>query len=106
MRDPLVYHGALRVRVGSEMLQGMAAVRTWAGSLTLPVLIVHGVEDTLCPIAGSRWLVGALGSADKELKEYAGLKHEVFLERAGQDVVDYACAWVEQRRAGSATVPL
>ena len=94
VKDPLVYHGQLRVRVGYELMKAMAAAHSWAAGLTLPVLIVHGEQDTLCSISGSRQLMGSLGSADKTLLPLPGLMHEVFNERSGLQTVATVGDWL------------
>jgi acylglycerol lipase len=101
-RDPLVYHGALRVRMGNETIKAVEEVRTWAGELTLPLLIVHGEKDVLCNPAGSTWLVGAIGSADKTLKVYPGLYHEIFMEAQGPSIVREVAEWMGQHLGGAA----
>ena len=97
-RDPLVFHGSLRARVGAEFLVAMPAAQAFAPTLDLPLLVVHGEEDQLCHIDGSRALLAAWQHTDKELKPYPGLMHEVHNEREAPSV---ACvvAWVEQRLA-------
>lgn len=97
VRDPLVYHGNMRIRMGAEFMRCVDAARAAAPSYTGPVLVVHGGDDRLCLPDGSTWLVGALGSADKELKVYPGLKHEVFNEKAGGDVLAHVAAWMRAR---------
>ncbi len=94
-RDPLVYHGAMRVRVGYEMMQAMAAVRAWAGELSLPLLVLHGEADALCRVEGSRWLMTALTACpDKTLRTFPRLFHEIFNEREGGDIVRGAGEWM------------
>ena len=94
VKDPLVYHGMLRVRVGYELMKAMAAAHSWAAVIALPVLIVHGEQDTLCSISGSRKLMGSLGSADKTLIPLPGLMHEVFNERSGLQTVATVGDWL------------
>ena len=50
--------------------------------------MVHGSDDRLIPVAGSRRLVECVGSADVELKVYPGLYHEVFNEPERDQVLD------------------
>lgn len=101
-RDPLNCHVALRVRLGYEVMNGVAAAREWAPALTLPLLIVHGEADALCNISGSRWLMGAVGCADKRLIAYPGLKHEIFLEPTGPTVCADVADWIRAHADGGA----
>jgi len=58
---------------------------------------VHGSEDRLIPVEGSRRLVEAVGSSDVELKIYPGLYHEVFNEPEQEQVLDDVVRWINAR---------
>ena len=78
-------------------------------AITLPVLILYGTDDKLCPPAGSRMLEQRIGSADKSAKAYDGLYHEILNEPERDVVLDDLCApgcsegWTP--RGGSASAP-
>ena len=78
--DPLVFHGRFPVRTGAEILRAAKCVQTGANRLALPLLILHGAGDFVTDPQGSRLLVARAGSADKTLRLYPGLYHEVFSE--------------------------
>jgi acylglycerol lipase len=78
--DPLVYQGKITARLGAEMLGAMERVRSEAGRITLPLLIVQGGADRLVDPAGARILYDAVASPDKQLIVYDGFSHEVFNE--------------------------
>ena len=67
----------------------------------VPLLILHGEEDVLCNIAGSRKLLAALGgegAKDKTLLPFPGLKHEILTEggpRGAPEVLRALQAWLE-----------
>lgn len=86
--DPLVYHGKVPAGVGRALLQVGETMPQRAPALTAPLLVVHGSDDRLIPVAGSRRLVESVGSADVELKVYPGLYHEVFNEPEREQVLD------------------
>ena len=77
VNDPLVHTRPITARTGVELLKAQARVMTEAQRITLPVLMVHGGNDQLCPLAGARSFYEVIGSADKRLKVYEGLYHEV-----------------------------
>ena len=58
---------------------------------------MHGSDDRLIPVDGSRQLVAAVGSADVELKVYPGLYHEVFNEPEQDQVLDDVVSWIHAR---------
>jgi alpha-beta hydrolase superfamily lysophospholipase len=68
-----------------------------APALTAPLLVVHGVQDKLIPVKGSKRLMEFVGSKDTELKVYPGLYHEVFNEPEQAVVLDDVASWIEAR---------
>lgn len=95
--DPLVYHGKVPAGLGRALLQVGETMPQRAPALTTPLLVVHGTGDALVPIEGSRRLVDCVGSPDVELKEYAGLFHEVFNEPEQNQVLDDVVSWLNLR---------
>ncbi len=78
--DPLVHHGKLPVRTVAEIADATEAFPQQLGNLTLPLLLVHGSEDRLVSVRGSRLVHERASSDDKTLKIYDGLFHEVVNE--------------------------
>jgi acylglycerol lipase len=78
--DPLVHHGKLPVRTVAEIAAATEAFPGQVASLTLPLLLVHGSEDRLAPVRGSRMVYERASSLDKTLEIYDGLFHEVLNE--------------------------
>jgi alpha-beta hydrolase superfamily lysophospholipase len=78
--DPLVHHGKLPVRTVAEIAAATEAFPEQVASLTLPLLLVHGSEDRLSPVRGSRMVHERASSEDKTLEIYDGFFHEVLNE--------------------------
>jgi alpha-beta hydrolase superfamily lysophospholipase len=95
--DPLVYHGRVPAGIGRALLQVGETMPQRAPALTAPLLVVHGSEDRLIPVDGSRRLVECVGSTDVELKVYPGLYHEVFNEPERDQVLDDVVSWITKR---------
>lgn len=95
--DPLVYHGKVPAGIGRALLHVGETMPRRAPALTAPLLVVHGSQDRLIPVAGSRRLVECVGSADVELKVYPGLYHEVFNEPEREQVLDDVVSWITAR---------
>lgn len=95
--DPLVYHGKVPTGIGRALLQVGETMPQRAPALTAPLLVVHGAEDHLIPVAGSRRLVECVGSTDVELKIYPELYHEVFNEPEREQVLDDVVSWITAR---------
>jgi alpha-beta hydrolase superfamily lysophospholipase len=95
--DPLVYHGRVPTGIGRALLQVGETMPGRAPALTAPLLVVHGSDDRLIPVAGSRRLVECVGSTDVQLKVYPGLYHEVFNEPERDQVLDDVVSWITAR---------
>jgi alpha-beta hydrolase superfamily lysophospholipase len=95
--DPLVYHGKVPAGIGRALLLVGETMQQRAPALTAPLLVVHGTDDRLVPLEGSRRLVKCVGSADVALKEYPALYHEVFNEPEQGKVLDDVVAWINLR---------
>jgi alpha-beta hydrolase superfamily lysophospholipase len=107
MNDPLVPRTA-----SLKLLYGfaMACRQCYAGApkITLPWLAVHGEADQVCPVSGSRALIGALGSPDKRLVTYPGLLHEVHNEddRSRTALFELMTRWILERAEGYTVRPV
>jgi alpha-beta hydrolase superfamily lysophospholipase len=105
MSDPLVPRSAsLRLLYGFAL--ACRTCRAGAKAITLPWLAVHGEADKVCPVSGSRALIDALGSRDKQLVTYPGLLHEVHNEDADSRTVlfELMSRWILERTQGYTAV--
>lgn len=93
--DPLVHHGKLPAGIAKALIGVGESMPTRAAALTAPLLVVHGGQDSLIPVAGSRCLVECVGSSDVNLKVYPELYHEVFNEPERELVLDDVVSWIE-----------
>ncbi|MDP9358950.1 MAG: lysophospholipase [Chloroflexota bacterium] len=94
--DPLCYQGRLRARTGHQMMLASVEARARCDALTLPLLVMHGADDTLTNPAGSQLLHDRSRSADKTLKLWPGLRHEIFNEPQREDVIAFMLAWLDE----------
>ncbi|MFF8595374.1 alpha/beta fold hydrolase [Streptomyces sp. NPDC015220] len=101
--DPLVWHGPMKRPTVEAFARSLGAVAAGGGVGRLPVLWLHGADDRLVPLAGSRVGVERLGSGggaddgeddsdgggggggragggDLTERIYPGARHEVFRE--------------------------
>ncbi len=92
--DPLVYHGKLPAGIARALIGVGETMPQRAGAVTAPLLVVHGEQDRLIPVEGSRRLVECVGSTDVHLKVYPELYHEVFNEPEQALVLDDVTAWI------------
>jgi acylglycerol lipase len=99
-RDPVMYHGNLRVRFGYEVMQIVPKAIANAKHLKMPVLLLHGEKDVLCNPESSKILMKELTVEDKTLKMYPKLFHEIFNEAIGMSIVDEIGDWISERLKG------
>lgn len=99
--DPLTYHGRVRVGMAYGMFAAGEDTRARAAGLTMPLLVMHGADDKLTDPAGSIAVYSAAASADKTLKLWPGLRHEIFNEPESPEVIEYVIAWLDARTSGT-----
>jgi len=92
--DPLVFQGNVRVRTGSQIVHMSRMVKARLSEITLPLLIIHGGQDKICPPAGSETLYRGAGSSDKTLKIYPDLYHEIHNEPEKETVLTDNVNWL------------
>jgi alpha-beta hydrolase superfamily lysophospholipase len=102
--DPLVHPGKLPARTLWQILRSMQTLPHQVGDLRMPILLLHGGEDQLCPPSGSQVIYEHAGSPDRTIKVYPGLYHEVFNEPEREEVIGDVIKWLAKRdgRAESA----
>lgn len=93
--DPLVYRGPIPAGLQSEMSQQSRHLSENVGQITLPVLIMAG--DDVADGARSQVLYDFIGSSDKTIKRYPGLRHEIFNEPEHPQVLADMESWLEAR---------
>ncbi|WCH96862.1 lysophospholipase [Streptomyces moderatus] len=78
--DPLVWHGPMK-RPTVEAFARMLDTVSRSGPVgRLPLLWLHGDDDRLVPLAGSRVGIEELRGEDVTERVYTGARHEVFHE--------------------------
>jgi acylglycerol lipase len=93
--DPLV-HARTTLRYASEMMKAMDRVREAIDGLDVPTLVLHGAADTVVPPQASA-VLAELPTVDRTL--YPALRHELFNEPEGMDVVDDVIGWIDSHLA-------
>ena len=91
--DPLVLT-AVTARLGAELFAAIDRVRAGLDRLDLPTLVLHGGADTLVPPQASLALA-SLPTVERRI--YPKLRHELFNEPEGPDVVGEAIEWIRAR---------
>lgn len=81
-KDPRHYKGCLPNKTGDELFKFYAAVKAEIPNIALPVLLMHGADDTLGMPEGSKYYYAKCATAakNKRLELLPGLKHELLFE--------------------------
>ena len=95
VNDPLVNHDKMSARMVAELFRAMHRIQECAGQVNLPVLLLHGEADAMAAASGSRFLHAAISSADKTLKVYPGLYHEILNEPEQAQALQAIQHWFE-----------
>jgi acylglycerol lipase len=93
--DPLVYRGAPNANMMEVARPAYELVQREMERFALPVLIMHGTEDLLVPYGGSERFFERASSADKTLKLYEGLYHEILNEPERETVLADIVGWLD-----------
>jgi alpha-beta hydrolase superfamily lysophospholipase len=105
INDKLNYTAGVKARMGRQFVLGTRSVLGRAPSLKLPILVIQGEADRLVSPAGTYAAFAAFGSADKTLKKYPGLYHEVLNEPEQDEILALICEWLNMRlKSVAATV--
>ena len=67
------------------------------GRITTPTLVLHGLDDRVVP-PHSTEVFESVPAAER--RTYPDLRHELFNEPEGRQIVDEVAAWID-RRLGS-----
>jgi acylglycerol lipase len=97
--DPLVLHGKLPARTVGELARTTRRFPKQAADLKLPLLIMSAGADRIVAPEGGQMLYDRASSADKTLKVYPDLYHEIFNETEPDRtlVIDEMIAWLDAR---------
>jgi alpha-beta hydrolase superfamily lysophospholipase len=92
-------------QLAAQVLLAMAETRQLASQLRLPLLILHGTDDTIVPPRGSELFWQQVASPDKQRVTYAGAYHNLLLEQNQEQVFDDIVRWFEQHLSSDLIVP-
>jgi alpha-beta hydrolase superfamily lysophospholipase len=95
LEDPLVQR-KITASLASEMLSAMKRTATAAAAVRVPMLLLHGEDDRICPVAGSRNFFEQLKVTQREFRAYPGLLHEIFNEPEQAVVLGDLVGWIRK----------
>ncbi len=95
VKDPLV-HGKISAVTGAERLQDSKEIIGKADVPKTPMLLMHGDDDHICSVEGSRLVASKAGDCCTYI-EWAGCRHEIHNETIKQDVMNKMAEWLDKR---------
>ncbi len=97
--DPLVFRGKVPARTAHEMYRAIGSYPARVGTLAVPCLLMHGDADTLVSAIEAAPLFQRIASADKTIRIWPGLFHEIFNEPEREEVLALTAQWLEAHPA-------
>lgn len=83
-------------RMAAEVLVAMSVTLERAADLQVPVLMLHGGDDTIVRPACSEWFYPRVAVPDKALRLYPGGYHNLFIDHIRGDVFEDITRWLQQ----------
>jgi alpha-beta hydrolase superfamily lysophospholipase len=87
-KDPLVYHGAVPLRLIQREGAELEKMRSELSRLKIPMLVLHGSDDPFVPFKNSLSAILNTNSDDLAFRVYPGARHELVNESNQQEVFD------------------
>ncbi len=94
LADPLVFR-SMTASLAVELMGAVARTAASAERVRVPLLMLHGEVDPLCPVAGTRRFFSGLVVEPRRLVTYPGLRHEIFNEPEHARVFEDMQAWLQ-----------
>ncbi len=94
--DPLV-HGRITTRWGAESLAAVKRVKAGAAGVRVPILMIHGGADRLNSAEGVERFFEKLTVADKTLRIYPDMFHELHNDIGHEAVTRDVAEWLARR---------
>lgn len=89
--DPLVYTKGT-VRFGHQLFTAMDRTTAALATITVPTLVLHGTDDRVVPPVSTE-VFESVPSAER--RTYSDLRHELFNEPEGQQIVAEVADWID-----------
>jgi alpha-beta hydrolase superfamily lysophospholipase len=93
--DPLC-HRTVTTAWGRALLRAIALVQAGAAAFPLPLLLLHGTEDTIADPEGSRRFAAAVPAGLVTLQLFPGFRHELHNEPGREQVFARMIGWLDQ----------
>jgi alpha-beta hydrolase superfamily lysophospholipase len=96
VEDPLVFR-KMTTSLAVELMDAVERTARSAARVRVPLAMLHGEDDRICPVEGTRRFYAGLAVEPRELRTYPGLRHEIFNEPDQARIFEDVLAWVHAR---------
>ncbi len=96
--DPLIFQHMTLSLAGALFDAGGPTLRD-EGGVEVPTLVLHGGDDSIVLPWGSRKFFENLKASGSDLRIYPELRHEIFQEPEGEEVLGDVIRWIDEREA-------
>jgi len=93
--DPL-YNRVGTPRWFVESTRAQAEVLAHGAAVHCPVLLLLGTDDRIASATTARQFFDTLGTKDRTLREYPGMRHELLNELGKEEVFRDICRWIAE----------
>jgi alpha-beta hydrolase superfamily lysophospholipase len=93
--DPLVVR-TMTASLGAALLEAVPRTAARGAEVEVPLLMLHGEDDPLCPVDATRTFFAEVASPGSRMHLYPGLLHEIFNEPERESVYADLWRWVEE----------
>jgi len=97
LEDPLVSNEKMYAASGYQLIKQMKNIRSKFSELQLPFIILHGSDDKLAEIEGSKLLYNESQSTDKTFVPLENHKHEITRDLGKEKVLNTILNWMNDR---------
>jgi len=96
--DPLVFR-TMTMSLAAQLMSAIQRTGGRGGEVRVPMLLLHGQADPICPVDGSRAFHAQLDVPGSRIRSYPGLRHEIFNEPEHESVFQDLLDWVHERES-------
>jgi alpha-beta hydrolase superfamily lysophospholipase len=96
--DPLVFR-TITMSLAAELMSAVQRTGGRGGEVRVPMLLLHGQADPICPVDGSRAFHAQLEVPGSRIRSYPGLRHEIFNEPEHESVFEDLLDWIHERES-------
>lgn len=97
LSSDILRHNTVTPGLGSGLMRTVPRVMNQAHLIQLPVLLLYGLNDDITPPEKLRHFFKSIGSHDKQMYEYVGMRHRPFDDLGREHFFADMLRWLERQ---------